>query len=499
MEKEDRVFIAVFQGMVAVLKIFVWIIRNLFNMGMWGYQTYKQTKPPENYTPPIEVRCSHTHIVAGSGHGKTQLIQNMVMRDLGNVKYGKQSIVIIDSQGDMIRKLLHMRDFAPPSNLSERLVFIDPTDIETPPCLNLFDFGQGRLKAYSEVQQEQLVNGAVSLYEYLFGALLGAELTQRQGVFFRYLARLMMVVPGGTIYTLMDFMEHPEKTHEYLSKLNFSTQKFLTTQFCSPSFETTRRQITMRLWGVLSNATLARMFSHPHNKLNLFEAMNNGSIILINTAKEHLKQEGCEIFGRFMIALITQATQERATIRDENKRMPTFVYIDEAQDYFGEGGDSVLDQLISQGRKYRVGVTLAHQALGQLNRRLLATITSSTATKIVGGLSTRDTDEFAREMQTTTEAMQQVMRKYEDHSDFVGFTRNGTPPLSRMSVSFGDLERYPKITDASYEKLLEANRLRYCAPAEERMLEGVPRLPQLVTVEGEKVSSGFDLEDPRDA
>src|SRR5215217_3735373 len=51
--------------------------------------------------------------------------------------------------------------------------------------------------------------GSVSLYEYVFGALLGAELTQKQGVIFRYLARLMMVVPGANLQTLMDFMEEP--------------------------------------------------------------------------------------------------------------------------------------------------------------------------------------------------------------------------------------------------------------------------------------------------
>ena len=54
--------------------------------------------------------------------------------------------------------------------------------------------------------------------------------------------------------------------------------------------------------------------------------------MLINTAKDLLKQDGCEIFGRFFIALLVQAVQERAAI-PENKRRATFVYIDEAQDY----------------------------------------------------------------------------------------------------------------------------------------------------------------------
>jgi hypothetical protein len=73
-------------------------------------------------------------------------------------------------------------------------VYIDPNDILGPPCLNLFDFGLSRLKNYSPLEQEKLITGTIAPYEYLFGALLGAELTNRQGVIFRYLASLLMVV-----------------------------------------------------------------------------------------------------------------------------------------------------------------------------------------------------------------------------------------------------------------------------------------------------------------
>jgi hypothetical protein len=73
---------------------------------------------------------------------------------------------------------------------------------------------------------------------------------------------------------------------------------------------------------VLSTSALDRMFSHERNKVNLYEAMNTGSLILINTDKELLKQNGCEILGRFFIALICQAALERASI-DAEERMDT--------------------------------------------------------------------------------------------------------------------------------------------------------------------------------
>jgi hypothetical protein len=176
---------------------------------------------------PFSARFEHTHIVAGSGHGKTQLLQQMILKDLTKLAEGQGSVVVIDSQGDLLRNIVSL---AAMTRLSERLVLIDPTDIDNPPALNLFDFGLERLTRYSRLEREKLLNGAIALYEYLFGALLGAELTQKQGVIFRYLARLMMTVPGATIRTLMGFMED-QTTRPYLSRLDPTSQLFFRRSF----------------------------------------------------------------------------------------------------------------------------------------------------------------------------------------------------------------------------------------------------------------------------
>src|SRR4051794_5636549 len=301
-----------------------WLAAGLFKQGK---KAFTALKSPDTYDPgkDPQAQFAHTHIVAGSGHGKTELLKNYVLHDLDAIYQGKRSVILMDSQGDMIKSLLHLAEFSPSERLlSDRLVLIDPTDLEYPPCLNMFDFGVERANQYTALEREKLINGAIFLYEYLFGAVLGAELTQKQGVLFRYLSLILMDVPGATIYTLVEFMEDIKKTRPYVSKLDSFTQDFFRNQFYSSNFDNTRQQILNRLYGVLSNRTLARMFAHPKNKLNLFEAMNRGSIILINTAKDLLKQEGTEVFGRFLIALIAQATQERAAIHPRH-RTPTFV------------------------------------------------------------------------------------------------------------------------------------------------------------------------------
>src|SRR5919202_4687289 len=164
---------------------------------------------------------------------------------------------------------------------------------------------------------------------------------------------------------------------------------------------------------------------------NMFELLNSGSVILINTAKDLLKQDGCEILGRFFIALLVQAIQERAAI-PEDRRRSTFIYIDEAQDYFDEG----IENLLNQARKYRAGLILAHQHLGQFETRLQAAVMASTALKIVGGLSAKDAAIMSREMRCEPEFLLD-MRKQQNQTQFACFIRNLTPQPVALTVPFG--------------------------------------------------------------
>jgi hypothetical protein len=276
-----------------------------------------------------------------------------------------------------------------------------------------------------------------------------------------------MVIPGATIHDLMDFMQEPQAVRPYLAWLDDPvTKRFFETQFFAKTFDDTRQQILTRLWGVLSNRVLARMFSQKRNKINLFEAINRGSLILIHSDKDLLKQEGCEILGRFFIALLSQAAQERASVF-KGELTPAFVYIDEAHEYF----DTSMDNLINQARKFKVGLALAHQNLDQFPEKLRATVMASTSIKLVGGLSATDARAFAREMECTPEFIQ-AMRKHEEnpdhpYTDFACMIRNYTPRSVSLSVPFLRMERAPKVHPALLKDLLRQNRTRYCADGKE--------------------------------
>lgn len=423
---------------------------------------------------PAELRFEHMHIVAGSGHGKTQTLQYLIAKDLPDVAAGAKSVVVIDSQGDLIGNILRAKLLDP-----EDIVLINPEDIEYPVSLNLFSVGQERLEGYSPLEKERLTNSIIELYDFVLGSLLSAGMTAKQSVVFRYVTRLMFHIPDATIHTLRDLMEPggTEKYSEHIAKLEGTPRRFFETEFDSKEFTSTKTQVLRRLYGVLENQTFERMFAKPQSKFDMFTELNAGKLILINTSKSLLKEQGTEIFGRFFIALIAQAAQERATLRQQD-RLPAMIYVDEAQDYF----DANIGVILSQARKYRVGMVMAHQYLGQLSNGLQEAFEANTSIKLAGGVSARDARALSSQMHATPEVIQQQPK-----GSFATYLRGLTDKAVPIAFPFFELEKLPRTTKEERAAILQHSRDAYAEPWEHKAdhSEPEPEEPEIIPPEND--------------
>ncbi len=223
----------------------------------------------------------------------------------------------------------------------------------------------------------------------------------------------------------------------------------------------TRKQVLRRLYDLLSNPTFERMFSHPRNALDMKQVLDEGRIVLVNTAKDVLKSEASATFGRFVIALILQAALERAADPIASRR-PAFVYVDEAADYF----DDNIDTLLIQARKYKVGLTVAHQFLDQLTPALRASVMTNPAIRFAGGVSDKDARALAADMRTTSSFLMGT-RKRTQETEFACFIRNHTASAVSLSVPLGRAEREPKMSAADFAWLRDRVRGEVAAPISE--------------------------------
>jgi hypothetical protein len=406
-----------------------------------------------------EDRFSHMHVVGGSNAGKTQLLQNLILHDLMSEE--PPSLVVVDSQGDLIDKLLHLDLFAPGSPLGERLTFITPRDIKHPPALNVFALNRARFDQYDEEQKEQVVAGAIQTFDYLFSGLLGADLTAKQSVFFRFVARLMLALPEtlgrtATILDILNLLEKPEDYREAIATLPPIQRNFFERDLLDPkkgTFRETREQIRYRLNAILENPTLARLFTAPETRIDLFDTLNRGGIIVVDTAKAFLKDASGH-FGRIFISLTLQAILERAAI-PEHKRRPTFLIVDEAANYF----DSNIDDFLTEARKYKCGCVFAHQYLDQASWTLRASLAANTSIKFVSHVSTNDARVLAPDLRTTAEF---ILSQPKLH--FAAHLRDITPNAVSIPIELCKLEREPRMDEASFKALLERNRRRVSLP-----------------------------------
>ena len=115
-------------------KVWWWAIGWVFILIVWAFRfgfraIFRAFKGMPRFDLPFKTRFEHTHIVAGTGHGKTQLLQKLILEDIAALREGRGSVIVIDSQGDMIKNILNL---AVMKELQDRLILIDPHDVHVP-------------------------------------------------------------------------------------------------------------------------------------------------------------------------------------------------------------------------------------------------------------------------------------------------------------------------------------------------------------------------------
>ena len=403
-----------------------------------------------------ETFFSHIHVVGGSGAGKTQWLQTLILHHLQ--QDDPPALVIVDSQGDLINRLSHLALFDPDDGvLADRLVLVTPKDIAHPPAINIFDINRGRLDRYDQATREQVVAGVIETFDYLFTGLIGADLTAKQSVFFRFVARLMLALPdtigrNATILDMIDLMDDHSRYAEAIASLPPIQRRFFERDFAANTFRQTKEQIRYRLNAILENPTLERLFTSPTTRLDLFDELNRGSIILVDTAKDFLKGASGN-FGRIFISLVLQAALERAAI-PEHRRKAAFLIVDEAADYF----DSNIDDLLTSVRKYKLGCVFAHQFLDQCTPSLRASLAANTSIKLAGGLSMSDARALAPDLRTTPDFILSQPKL-----SFACHIRDVTQTAISLPVTYGVLENQPTMSDRAFKETRQRNRAKVAA------------------------------------
>lgn len=385
---------------------------------------------PCPFSIPFEQRFSGHWIIAPPGRGKTTLLHTMLLNDIDE----EASIIIIDSKGDLldpIKKLDHIKD---------RLLLIEPS-AEYAFALNPLDVSRPN------------VMHAVNMIEYIMAGLLDAKFTALQSTLFRNVVpAIIEAFEKPTLETFKAVMVGG-LPREMLPNLNAYARAFFEnreTGFHSKTYESTRKEVVWRLDYLMTNPILRTMFSAVQTKLDIGKEMDDGKIILINNSKAALTDEGAEFFGRFFIALIVRAAQQRAG-RPQDDKLPCYVYIDECQTVIAK--DTRIPTLLDECRSQNIGLILAHQRSAQLTNPVLDAVANC-------AIRMANSDDEAKFLSDKIRMSVDELRSL-PRGSFGTFIRDFSPPGFVLKVPHYDIARLPKMADEEFAAIRERMRTSF--------------------------------------
>jgi hypothetical protein len=388
----------------------------------------KRLLDPPAFSIPEETRFSGHWIIAPPGRGKTTLLHSLVIDDLAK----DAAVVLMDSKGDLIEPIKNLQA------IKDRLVLIEPNP-ESAFALNPLDI------SHASIVQ------VVSLIEYIMAGLLDAKFTALQSTLFRNVVpAIIEAIPSPT---LDDFKRVMVKGLPTLDKLDPHARDFFEnrdTGFHSKTYESTRKEVVWRLDYLLSNPTLRSMFSATHTKLDLGKEMDAGKVIIINNSKAILGDEGAEFFGRFFVALIARAAQQRTGKPSASKR-PCYVYIDECQSVIAK--DTRIPVLLDECRSQKIALILAHQRTAQLTAPVLDAVANC-------AIRMANSDDEAKYLSDKLRMSADMLRSL-PQGTFGTFVRDLTPSGIQLQVIKTDLDALPKMTDEETAAVRERMRTAF--------------------------------------
>lgn len=413
----------------------------------WSDDDLRRLFKPASFSLPEETRFAGHWIIAPPGRGKTTLLHALIVDDLTK----DAAIVLMDSKGDLIEPVKNL------ASIKDRLLLIEPNP-DLAFALNPLDVGNANPMH------------AVTLIEYIMAGLLDAKFTALQSTLFRnVIPAIIEALPNPTLDTFKQVMVKGLPP-EALPKLNSHAQDFFTnrdTGFNSKTYESTRKEVVWRLDYLLTNPVLRTMFSAAQTKLDMAREMDAGRVIIINNSKSVLGDEGAEFFGRFFIALVVRAAQQRAGKPPASKK-PCFVYIDECQSVISK--DLKIPTLIDECRSQKIALILAHQRTAQLTAPVLDAVANC-------AIRMANSDDEAKYLAPKLRMDAEVLRSL-PRGTFGTFVRDITPQGIQLQVHKPNLDSLPRITDDELATLRERMRASFSeAPHEFKQAASRPVLP----------------------
>ncbi|MCD4760347.1 type IV secretion system DNA-binding domain-containing protein, partial [bacterium] len=335
-------------------------------------------------------RRRHMYEIGQTGTGKSVFLESLAIQDINEGR----GVCVLDPHGDLAEKILaHV-----PKERAEDVIYFDPADTARPMGMNMMEFE-------TEEQKSFVINEMIAIFDKLY------DLKATGGPMFeQYMRNAMMLVmddkeSGATLLEIPRVLADEQYRKMKLSKVkNFLVKDFWEKEAQKAGGEASLANmvpyITSKLTPFISNDIIRPIISQQKSAFNFRQAMDENKIILINLSKGKIGDMNSNLLGMVIIGKILYAALSRVDLPEE-KRSDFYLYIDEFQNYITDS----ISVILSEARKYKLNLILAHQFIAQLTKNNDTTIRDAVfgnvGTIISYRIGVEDSEVIAKQMAPT--------------------------------------------------------------------------------------------------
>lgn len=316
-----------------------------------GESVYRGMATPVYMLP--EDRLRHFYIIGQTGTGKTHIMRNMIIQDME----AGHGICFIDPHGDMAEEILG----CVPAHRIKDVIYFNPGDVARPMGLNMLEYDPN----YPE-QKTFVINELLEIFNKLYDMKTAGGPMFEQ--YFRNATGLVMEDPesGNTLLEINRVFVDKKFRDYKLSRCKNPLIKTFWRDVAEKaggdaSLQNIVPYISSKFDSFLSNEIMRPIVSQERSAFKLREVMDSRKILLINLSKGRLGELNSSLIGLIMVGKILMAAFSRADQPAKNRK-DFFLYADEFQNV----ATATIETILSEARKYRLGLVIAHQFIGQL-------------------------------------------------------------------------------------------------------------------------------------
>jgi type IV secretory pathway TraG/TraD family ATPase VirD4 len=322
-------------------------------------------------------RFSHVYIIGKTGTGKSTLLETMALQDVRR----DAGLALIDPHGDLVERIASQI----PDWRKKDLIYLNAAD-------PLQTFGYNPLRHVREDRISLAASGFLEVFKKMWPDAWGVRMEH----ILRNVLLALLEQSNATMHDILRmFSDKTFRTAVAKSLKNATVQDFFEKEYDRYSFGYRAdgvASIQNKVGAFLADPTLNRILTTSKSDIHVRRIMDEGKILLVNLAKGRLGEDSSSLLGGLLVTTIGLAAYSRADIA-ENQRKSFFAYVDEFQSFT----TMALANMLSELRKYRVGFTIAHQYLHQLDPDIRHAVLGNAGTIISFRVGAEDAPYVARE------------------------------------------------------------------------------------------------------